>query len=389
MALHLRDPGLVRALDKAGGVAELARKIGIAQPSVSNWSRIPAHRILAVEAATGISRHELRPDLYGREELSPAGDQQNIRASPPSQRLSNSDRERLRHLNRVWNDDVATHRDEVLAIYSPAVRQADNAGIAVFPDIAYGDDPQQKLDVFVPHGAGRRRVLLFVHGDAFSHGGKSNGGFYDNVAYWFAHQGFVAVNVEYRRVPAPPFPAGAQDVGHAIRWVAENIAQFGGDPTDVVLMGHSAGGCHAAAYLLDRSAWNEPYAGLTAAIFISTPFRLERAPDNSVAADAAAYSGNDAATIECCSPISHAGNCRWPVFIAFAEYENRRLDAYALEFAARLASARGMAPRVVQALGHNHYSIVAHFNSGDEWLGRQILAFLAAQDSPSGVSSSL
>jgi TorA maturation chaperone TorD len=65
----VRDPGLARAIDKAGGVAELARKIGIAQPSVSNWNRVPAQRVIAVEAATGISRRELRPDLYDESEL--------------------------------------------------------------------------------------------------------------------------------------------------------------------------------------------------------------------------------------------------------------------------------------------------------------------------------
>lgn len=65
----MRDPGLARAIDRAGGVAELARKIGIAQPSVSNWDRVPAQRVIAVEAATGISRRELRPDLYDASEL--------------------------------------------------------------------------------------------------------------------------------------------------------------------------------------------------------------------------------------------------------------------------------------------------------------------------------
>jgi TorA maturation chaperone TorD len=68
----VRDPGLARAIDKAGGVAELARKIGIAQPSVSNWNRVPAQRVIAVEAATGISRRELRPDLYDASELAAA-----------------------------------------------------------------------------------------------------------------------------------------------------------------------------------------------------------------------------------------------------------------------------------------------------------------------------
>ncbi|OKO91954.1 molecular chaperone [Bradyrhizobium sp. NAS80.1] len=60
----MRDAGLERAIDAAGGVAELARKIGIAQPSVSNWNRVPAQRVIAVERATGVLRMVLRPDLY-------------------------------------------------------------------------------------------------------------------------------------------------------------------------------------------------------------------------------------------------------------------------------------------------------------------------------------
>jgi len=61
----MRDQGLDQAIRVAGGVGALARKIGIAQPSVSNWSHVPAERVLSVEAATGVSRAILRPDLYG------------------------------------------------------------------------------------------------------------------------------------------------------------------------------------------------------------------------------------------------------------------------------------------------------------------------------------
>jgi TorA maturation chaperone TorD len=61
----LRDQGLNEAIRAVGGVSELARKIGIAQPSVSNWTRVPAERVLAVEEVTGVSRVVLRPDLYG------------------------------------------------------------------------------------------------------------------------------------------------------------------------------------------------------------------------------------------------------------------------------------------------------------------------------------
>jgi TorA maturation chaperone TorD/DNA-binding transcriptional regulator YdaS (Cro superfamily) len=60
----MRDLGLQEAIRAAGGVSELARRVGISQPSVSNWDRIPAERVLAVEAATGIARYVLRPDLY-------------------------------------------------------------------------------------------------------------------------------------------------------------------------------------------------------------------------------------------------------------------------------------------------------------------------------------
>ncbi|WP_439370264.1 molecular chaperone TorD family protein [Bradyrhizobium sp. DASA03120] len=58
------DDGLERAICAAGGVAGLARKIGVSQPSVSNWTKVPAQRVIAVEAATGVSRNDLRPDLY-------------------------------------------------------------------------------------------------------------------------------------------------------------------------------------------------------------------------------------------------------------------------------------------------------------------------------------
>ena len=60
----MREPGLDEAIRAVGGVSELARRIGISQPSVSNWERVPADRVLSVEAATGVDRAQLRPDLF-------------------------------------------------------------------------------------------------------------------------------------------------------------------------------------------------------------------------------------------------------------------------------------------------------------------------------------
>jgi TorA maturation chaperone TorD len=61
----MRDAGIIEAVRAAGGVGALAGKLGISQPSVSNWSRIPADRVLMVEAVTGVGRAILRPDLFG------------------------------------------------------------------------------------------------------------------------------------------------------------------------------------------------------------------------------------------------------------------------------------------------------------------------------------
>lgn len=59
-----------RAIDAAGGVSALARAIGVAQPSISNWTRVPSDRVVAVEKATGIPRQRLRPDLYPEDQPS-------------------------------------------------------------------------------------------------------------------------------------------------------------------------------------------------------------------------------------------------------------------------------------------------------------------------------
>ena len=63
--------GLEAAILKAGGQTELANLLGIRQSHISNWKnrnkRVPAERVLDIERVTGVSRHELRPDLYPRD----------------------------------------------------------------------------------------------------------------------------------------------------------------------------------------------------------------------------------------------------------------------------------------------------------------------------------
>jgi len=75
----MRDQGLEEAIRAAGGVSELARQLGISQPSVSNWTRIPAERVVAIESLTNVPRHVLRPDLYG--EQNPSGELDEVEAA--------------------------------------------------------------------------------------------------------------------------------------------------------------------------------------------------------------------------------------------------------------------------------------------------------------------
>jgi len=284
----------------------------------------------------------------------------------------------LRELGANWNADISAHRKAVIDLYSPLVARAPKDGIHVVRDQRYGPHARQILDVFEPAGAHMRPVVVFIHGGAFTRGSKSmNGDVYDNVLFWFARQGFVGVNMEYRLATEAPFPAGAQDIAEAARWVGEHIAGHGGDPARIVIIGHSAGGCHLGSYLLDPESGVEPSPAVRAAIFISARLRLDVRPDNPNAANVAACFGNDPAVLAARSPLVHAERCRWPVMIAFADYENRHLDNYGLEFAQRIAACRGKAPRVVQCRDHNHTSIVAHFNSGDDNLGNAIRTFLA------------
>ncbi len=65
-----QDPAaaaLAEAIAVAHGVCALARSLGIKHPAICKWKRVPASRVLAVEALTGVPRADLRPDLYPAE----------------------------------------------------------------------------------------------------------------------------------------------------------------------------------------------------------------------------------------------------------------------------------------------------------------------------------
>ncbi len=287
--------------------------------------------------------------------------------------------QRLAAMPARWNEEVDANLAAVREIYEPLVRCSEGAA-SLTRELPYGDHPRQVLDVFTPHANGKAPVIVYVHGGAFVHGQKSKDGvFYDNVLHWFARQGFVGINVEYRLAPEAKFPDGGRDIGDAVQWIAENIEDYGGDPDRIVLFGHSAGGTHVETYLLSEEAGRPVPEGVRAAIVVSARLRADLRPDNPMRQNVEDYFGPDPAFCAAHSPVSLADRCRWPTMIAFAGCENRHLDVYSLEFAHALASRTGRVPRVLQLPEHNHFSIVAHFNSGEEELGRAMLDFLKTE----------
>ncbi|HZZ04139.1 alpha/beta hydrolase [Paraburkholderia sp.] len=308
--------------------------------------------------------------------------------------LSATLRQRFAQIGPVWGRDINTHRDLVIDAYSPLVAAARDAGesFEVARDVAYGGHERQRLDVFAASETrkkGNADVVLFVHGGAFLRGSKSfNGLIYDNVSRWFARQGCVALNVEYRLAPEASYPAGGDDVAAASAWALKHVAEFGGNPQRIFLVGHSAGGAHVATYLCDPlfAGLRESSSAIAGAVLISARLAADVLPDNPNAAGVRAYFGTDETRYAARSPLTHAAHFHAPLMVVVAEYENPYLDAYGAAFFERVLQARQRAddsvakraPRFMQMLRHNHTSVVAHFDSGETLLGDAMLDFFSA-----------
>ena len=284
----------------------------------------------------------------------------------------------MARIGPVWGTNIGGHSQLVRDAYAPLLAAVNNDGINVQRDLAYGPHARHVLDIFRPasisavQGAG---VVVFVHGGAFVRGDKQTSPeIYDNVMYWFAKQGYLAINIEYRLAPESVFPSGADDVALAMAWLHANAPVHGGDPQKMFLIGHSAGGTHVASYVFDP---NLGYLGkhTAGAVLISARLRADVSPENPNADAVRAYFGHDVALYDQRSPVSHAACNRIPVFIVTAEFENPLLDVYGLEMAYQLSLARRQAPRQLRMARHNHMSVVAHINSGEDLLGREMLDF--------------
>ena len=171
--------------------------------------------------------------------------------------------------NRNLVPDYATYFDKWVQA-SKAVRSSQPCTV----DVAYGSAPGEKLDVFA--GADKNApVVVFIHGGYWRSLDKSDHSF---VAPAFTAQGACVVVVNYDLCPAVTIPEIAMQMVRALAWTYRNIAQHGGNPRRITVVGHSAGG-HLVAMLL-ACVWKAYAADLPAdlvknALSISGLYDLE------------------------------------------------------------------------------------------------------------------
>lgn len=116
-------------------------------------------------------------------------------------------------------------------------------------DIPYGDQDRQLLDVYSPKDAKNLPVVFWIHGGGWQAGDKSQ---VQEKPKAFVDRGCVFVATSYRLLPKVEMLTIFQDVAKAIGWTYKHVADYGGDPNRMFVMGHSAGAQLAALMCIDE-----------------------------------------------------------------------------------------------------------------------------------------
>jgi triacylglycerol lipase len=250
-------------------------------------------------------------------------------------------------------------------------------GVLIERDLAYGEDERHRLDIFRRPETKGAPVLVFVHGGGFIMGDKrvANMPFYDNIGGFAANAGLVGVTITYRLAPAHRWPAGADDMQAAIDWLRAHVAEYGGDPEQIYLMGQSAGAVHVASYV----AFREPR--IAGALLISCLYDIASAGRNPMHD---AYYGEDDATYVAASTQAGLLASTVPLFCTVSEFDVADFQTQSAAFVGAWGKAHGRYAPMLRLTGHNHLSPVLAIGGPNDTLGPEILTFIRAQETSHG-----
>src|SRR6266480_3695287 len=152
--------------------------------------------------------------------------------------MAATSRKRMNTMNHVFHLLVA------VAFLSEARAQD------VKRNIPYADPAHERqvLDVYSPHHAKNLPVVFWIHGGGWQTGDKTSVQIKPQV---FVDKGFVFVSTNYRLLPSVDMATIVRDIARSIHWVHDHIAEHGGDPKRLFIMGHSAGAQLAALICTD------------------------------------------------------------------------------------------------------------------------------------------
>ncbi len=280
--------------------------------------------------------------------------------------------------------DIAAKTREIGAMMDPAKGYSPWEGrfdpsywdnMTITRAIAYGEDPAQKLDVYLPDGAAEsdaeRPVLLFVHGGGFRGGRREGMPYPDNIPGWAVHQGMIGVSIDYRLAPENPWPAGAEDLKSAIAWVRAHAAEYGGDPDRIVLFGHSAGANHVADYVAHNELHGSELAGVKGAVLLSPFYAAEADPGQPHL-----YYGTDTALQTAVPQVERLRMSHVPLFMGIAQYDIEPMRSFGLNARDWLCEQPERCPGFVDLPDHNHFTEGLSLGTEDKTLSTALVAWL-------------
>jgi acetyl esterase/lipase len=213
-------------------------------------------------------------------------------------------------------------------------------------DIAYGDQPRHRLDVYLPRrGVKPCPVVVFLYGGTWSSGDR---GVYRFLGAALAARGLLAVIPDYRVYPSVRYPAFVEDAAGAVRWSRDNAARFDADSDRIFVMGHSAG-AHIAAMLAFEPGWLSAAGvpGLSGMIGLAGPYDFEIDSDLL----RGVFGGEENRRLS--QPLAHVTADGPPALLATGEADTTVAPRHTRALAAAIRAAGGeVETRFYPRLGH-------------------------------------
>jgi acetyl esterase/lipase len=134
-------------------------------------------------------------------------------------------------------------------VFFAAINSTDSPrNVAIHRNLEFDGTNRLDLDAYAPANASGAPVVVFFYGGSWESGKRK---WYSYVGKTLADNGIVTFIPDYRKYPDVQFPEFVDDAAKATRWARDHAVEFGGDPSRLYVMGHSAGGQIAALIACD------------------------------------------------------------------------------------------------------------------------------------------